>query len=447
MTQMEVANSNIIALVATLLVRLVAGPCCDRWGPRKTFAGTLLLGALPTFLAGTTSNAQGLYALRFFIGILGGSFVPCQVWTTGFYDKNVVGTANALTGGLGNMGGGITYLLMPHVYTSLVSDGLTPHVAWRVSFVVPGVVIVATAVAMLLCCQDTPTGKWSDRGRIVEEHAKHDSGKAGMVNVPGTIAQSPEMEASSPSRDGQTTPLSKELKKDEEAAPSDSTVGDQQILDTAKEEVVRKPTMKEMLRVIATPQTLVLGACYFNSFGAELSINSILDSYYAKNFPTLDITSRGDYAAMFGLLNGAFRPMGGLLSDFVYRKTGSLWAKKELMHIYGVLMGASLILIGALDPTNQSTMFGLVVLVAFFLEGGNGLNFSLVPHVCPYANGIVSGFTGASGNLGGVVFAIIFRYQGTDYAKVFWIIGVISIAMNLAACWIRPIPKGQIGGR
>ena len=82
-TQDQVANSNIIALVATLLVRLVAGPCCDRFGPRLTFAGCLLLGSIPTFLCGAVFNVSGLYAIRFFIGILGGSFVPCQVWTTG----------------------------------------------------------------------------------------------------------------------------------------------------------------------------------------------------------------------------------------------------------------------------------------------------------------------------------------------------------------------------
>lgn len=37
--------------------------------------------------------------------------------------------------------------------------------------------------------------------------------------------------------------------------------------------------------------------------------------------------------------------------------------------------------------------------------------------------------------------------DGKNYPKVIWIIGVISIAMNLAVSWIRPIPKGQIGGR
>ena len=91
----QIAISNIIALTATLLVRLVAGPACDRFGPRWTFAGCLLIGAIPTFLSGTAFNASELYALRFFIGILGGSFVPCQVWTTGFYDKVSRGCINS----------------------------------------------------------------------------------------------------------------------------------------------------------------------------------------------------------------------------------------------------------------------------------------------------------------------------------------------------------------
>ena len=61
-------------------------------------------------------------------------------------------------------------------------------------------------------------------------------------------------------------------------------------------------------------------------------------------------------------------------------------------------------------------------------------------------SGIVSGVTGAAGNLGGIVFAIIFRFNGVNYGKVFWIIGVITIAINVSLSWIRPIPKGQIGG-
>lgn len=72
MTKTDVANSNIIALCATLLVRLICGPACDRFGARWTFAGTLVIGAIPTFLAGTCYTKSQLFACRFFVGILGG---------------------------------------------------------------------------------------------------------------------------------------------------------------------------------------------------------------------------------------------------------------------------------------------------------------------------------------------------------------------------------------
>jgi NNP family nitrate/nitrite transporter-like MFS transporter len=72
------------------------------------FIGLLLCGSIPTAMAGLVTTPSGLIALRFFVGILGASFVPCQVWTTGFFDKSVVGSANALTAGLGNAGGGVT---------------------------------------------------------------------------------------------------------------------------------------------------------------------------------------------------------------------------------------------------------------------------------------------------------------------------------------------------
>jgi NNP family nitrate/nitrite transporter-like MFS transporter len=63
----------------------------------------LILGAIPSGLAGTAHNAETLYVLRFFIGILGATFVPCQAWTSAFFDKNCVGFANALVGGWGEI--------------------------------------------------------------------------------------------------------------------------------------------------------------------------------------------------------------------------------------------------------------------------------------------------------------------------------------------------------
>jgi NNP family nitrate/nitrite transporter-like MFS transporter len=79
LTQAQIGNSNILALVATLLIRAIAGPLCDRFGPRLVFAGILLAGAIPTVCVPAITNVTGLIICRFAIGILGGSFVPCQV--------------------------------------------------------------------------------------------------------------------------------------------------------------------------------------------------------------------------------------------------------------------------------------------------------------------------------------------------------------------------------
>lgn len=455
-----VANSNIIALTATLLVRLVAGPSCDRFGPRKTFAGCLLIGAIPTFLSGTCYSVGQLYALRFFIGILGGSFVPCQVWTTAFFDKNIIGTANSLTAGFGNAGGGITYFVMPAVYFSLLNNrGLSQGVAWRVSFIVPGILIVTIAILLLVLCPDTPTGRWEDRFQAAENNLRVHGVQGAIVDVPGQVTEKP----ASHSDTGSDKPdiIDEEKKLDNTRGTygnHEVNMSEQGMVDTARGEVVQKPSWGEVARVIGSPQTLAMAAAYFCSFGTELSVNSILGNYYLQKFPYLQVSGAGNWAAMFGLMNVVWRPLGGVFADVVYHYTGTVWGKKIILSSFGVIMGALLIALGA--ASGSYTLGGFICMIgigiAFFLEAANGLVFSVVPHVHPYANGVVSGFTGACGNLGGIVFAIIFRYNTyigangkpvNNYAKSIWIIGIICMALHLATCWIPPVPKGQIGGR
>jgi len=45
------------------------------------------------------------------------------------------------------------------------------------------------------------------------------------------------------------------------------------------------------------------------------------------------------------------------------------------------------------------------------------------------------------------VFLLIARYNGVNYGRVFWLIGAITIGGNVLVAWIRPVPKGQLGGR
>ncbi|KAF2208212.1 hypothetical protein CERZMDRAFT_49783 [Cercospora zeae-maydis SCOH1-5] len=434
LTTEQIANTNVAALTGTLLVRFVAGPLCDKFGPRWTYIIILLAGSIPTAMAGLVNNWQGLLALRFFVGILGGTFVPCQVWSTGFFDKNVVGSANALIGGWGNAGGGITYFLMPVIYDSLREDqGLTSNVAWCVAFIVPFILIVATAAGMLFLCDDTPTGKWGERHAAARQLQQER-----LVDVP-PVTPSDRSVHSNEKKDEHDTDL------EQHRNTPDIQTG--QILDAAQHEIVVAPTFRTILHILTSPQTLFHSATYACSFGGELAINSYLGAYYLKNFPSLGQTGAGRWAAMFGLLNVITRPLGGIIADILYKYTSSLWIKKLWIVLVGIVSGGFLIAIGLTDPMDQGMMFGLIAGMAVFLEAGNGANFALVPHVHPQANGVLSGIVGAVGNLGGVIYAIVFRYHGTDYAESFWITGVMIIGLNLVLCWVRPVPKGQVGGR
>lgn len=429
MSQNEYANSNIMGLTGTLVIRLISGPLCDRFGPRYVFVGCLLAGAIPTAMAGLVTSPTGIIVLRFFIGVLGASFVPCQVWSTGFFDKNVVGTANALAGGWGNSGGGITYFVMPAIFDSLVKNQhLTAHVAWRVAFVVPFIIITTIALAILFTAEDTPTGSWATRNQVID-----------AATLPSPSASTPDL--SIDGKSSEKTDPTKSEKVDSEAHNALT------LIDTARGEVVVAPTIKEAMGVVFSLQTLALAAPYACSFGGELAINSIIGSYYLKNFPKLGQTGSGRWAAMFGLLNVVFRPLGGLISDIIYHHTKSVWSKKIWIVCCGILMGCFELAIGLVNSKKEATMFGLVAGLAIFMDASNGAIFGVVPHVHPFANGILSGIVGATGNLGGIIFAIIFRYNGSHYARVIWIIGAISIGVNVLCSWIRPVPRGQIGGQ
>lgn len=271
--------------------------------------------------------------------------------------------------------------VMPAVYDSLKSSqGLSSHVAWRVSFIVPFILITAIAIALLLLTEDTPTGKWSERGVTVASGDLPNQADQSVVPTTGALDDKPAAAVSLSSND--------EKKYEKPASDVETAHGDVQIMDEVQHEVVVKPSLKQGLKVMFSLQTGALCAGYFCSFGGELAINSILGAYYLKNFPSLGQTKSGQWAAMFGLLNIVTRPLGGFIADLLYKSTGqNLWAKKLWINFLGIMTGTMAIIIGKLDPHNLGEMIGLIALMAIFLEAGNGANFALVPHVHPHANG------------------------------------------------------------
>jgi hypothetical protein len=51
-----------------------------------------------------------------------------------------------------------------------------------------------------------------------------------------------------------------------------------------------------------------------------------------------------------------------------------------------------------------------------------------------------SGLTGSSGNFGGIIFNVVFRFLDTNHHEAYWIIRIISVASVLYVSW-NLVPK------
>lgn len=176
LTNDQVYNINIAAVGITILVRLLIGPMCDRFGPRLTYTGLLTLGAIPVIGIAFANSYESFLFFRLAIGAIGASFVITQFHTSVMFAPNVVGTANATVGGWGNAGGGVTQSVMPLILAALVSIGVEKTMGWRLSMIVPGVMMLVVAFLYYRFTQDTPEGNITElRARGVSV----DAGKKG----------------------------------------------------------------------------------------------------------------------------------------------------------------------------------------------------------------------------------------------------------------------------
>jgi NNP family nitrate/nitrite transporter-like MFS transporter len=162
LTMGQVANINIAAVAITILIRLIIGPMCDRYGPRKAYTALLALGAIPVLGVAASQSYESFLFFRLGIGAVGASFVITQYHTSVMFGPKVVGTANAAAAGWGNAGGGAAQALMPLLVGALIMAGVSETLGWRVALVVPGVLMLVMAVLYWNFTQDCPAGNYDD---------------------------------------------------------------------------------------------------------------------------------------------------------------------------------------------------------------------------------------------------------------------------------------------
>ncbi|KAI4314360.1 hypothetical protein L6164_027277 [Bauhinia variegata] len=189
LTATDIGNAGIASVSGAVFARVAMGTACDLIGPRLASASLILITAPAVYFTSIASSATSFILVRFFTGFSLATFVSTQFWMSSMFSARVVGSANGVAGGWGNLGGGATQLIMPLVFGLIRDIGATKFTAWRIAFFIPALFQMSTAFAILLFGQDMPDGNFYDLKKSGEK-PKDDFSRViyhGITNYRGWI--------------------------------------------------------------------------------------------------------------------------------------------------------------------------------------------------------------------------------------------------------------------
>lgn len=379
LSQSQIDNSNIVAVSSTILGRLITGPLCDHYGSRTVQVTLLVLGTGPMVGSAFVTNYVGFMIARFFIGLIGCCFIATVYWTSIMFASNVVGSANAITAGWGNLGAGVAYLIMPLLYDLLTMDGrISDDLGWRITLCFPAVLMVIVGICLYYFSDDCPYGNYVDLKKMT----------------------TPRVERSQP----KATPW------------------------------------KGFVTVLKLPVVWLLALQYACSFGIELQVHNVLSLYYYEDFTKSDCDPETDadkcrlltqtraslISSLFGLMCIFSRAAGGYASDLAYRW---LEIRGRIVVQFFAFAFQSLSLYLYSQSEHLGSSVPLLVLFGFFVQACTGTTYAIVPYVSPQFTGVASGIVGAGGSAGALAWGFLFKAVG-DRAQSF---GYLSIFVGVAA--------------
>ncbi|XP_047312482.1 high affinity nitrate transporter 2.5-like [Impatiens glandulifera] len=171
LTATQIGDAGIAAVSGAVFARITMGTACDLVGPRLASASLILLTVPAVYCTSIIDSSITFFLVRFFTGFSLATFVSTQFWMSSLFSPRVVGTANAVSGGWGNLGGGATQLIMPLVY-SIIHDniGAANFTAWRIAFYVPALMQMASAYGVFFLGQDLPDGDFAQLHKSGDKH-------------------------------------------------------------------------------------------------------------------------------------------------------------------------------------------------------------------------------------------------------------------------------------
>jgi NNP family nitrate/nitrite transporter-like MFS transporter len=361
LTKEQIGWCIIGSVAITILARLLIGWLCDRVGPRIAYTWLLILGSIPVMGIGLAQSFETFLLFRVAIGVIGASFVITQYHTSVMFAPNCVGTANATTAGWGNLGGGVTQMVMPLIFALFVSVlGCSEALGWRASMAVVGAVCALTGVAYYFLTQDTPEGNFAElraRGRMPDKRS-----------AAGTFL-----------------------------------------------EACRDPRVWALF--------VVYGACFgieltINNVAALYFVDYF--EYFKNMDPLKAMGTAGLIASLFGLMNVFARTLGGVFGDVFGQKWG-LSGRVKWLFLCLFCEGLALMVFSRMNVLLLA--IPALILFSLFVQMSEGATYSVVPFINKRALGAVAGIVGAGGNAGAVAAGFLFKTEAIAWPAALFLLG------------------------
>ncbi len=453
MTDQQIKVLMILNVSLTIPARIAMGMLVDKFGPRIMYSLLLVISGVLCILFALTQTYQQMALMRFLLGFVGAGFVIGIRMISEWFPAKQVGLAEGIYGGWGNFGSAGAALTLPTV--ALILGSLIDEAnSWRYALGVSGIVAMVYSVIYYLSVRDTPQGSTyfkPNKTGAMEVTSPKDFVLYLIMNIPLYIAL------------GVLTWKLSTLNISNVPGEFKPLLGDVTILSfqfsltyviyallvaiymfqsyhvyRINKDVFTTPVPE--IHRYKFKQVAILNLAYFCTFGSELAVVSMLPLFYLDTFkettPWMTPIYAGMIAASYAFVNLVARPIGGFFSDQFGRK------KALMILLTGLAVGYFL-----MNLINSGWPIPLAVAVtmfcSFFVMGGEGAVFAVVPLIKRRMTGQIAGMTGAYGNVGAVIFLTVLSFVDSP-STFFLVIGGSALIVMVVVALFFEEPKGQM---
>lgn len=410
----------------TIPARIVVGSLIDRFGPRKIFSGLLIVMSVPVFFFAFGNSFMQLLVSRLILSSIGAGFVIGIRLVADWFPPKMVGRAEGFYAGWGNFGSAWAAMTLPWLALELFGQYEN---GWRYALAINGFVSLVYGFIFYRIARDVPEGKKFKGIKNTQPFIATSWGD--LVQL--IIWTFPLL--------GALGALAWRLSNVSLGENGESFISDTMlyiiwgvlifvfIAHIGKTLQINIPMLKKGIPQkdkYSFNSVAALNTTYFANFGAELAVVSMLPAFFESIF-SISPTFAGMVAASFAVVNLFARPIGGVLSD-------TLGNRKRTMLIYMVGIAIGFVLMGLINATWPIWLAIVVtILCSMFVQGAEGATFAVIPFIKKNMTGQISGMAGAYGNVGAVVYLII--YSMVD-AQTFFFILAGGAAFSFLYCLI-----------